>query len=716
MTIRRFNAASHKDAMRKVRDALGEDAVIVSSRKVANGAEVFAIGEADLAQLHNDDAPKTQLPQSNSDLSSVAEQLLSDVQDMRALLSQQQGVKVQDDNRKRLYRQLRAGGFSDELARQLVALLPSALNHSSKNYADALKWLQQQLLARVAHQSNMQPADWELLQHRGVMALVGPTGVGKTTTTAKLAANYVMQHGNDSLLLVTTDSYRIGAQQQLAIYAELLDVEMHALADGDSLDALAEKMQGKRLVLVDTVGMSQRDQRLAQKIAALGSADYSDATRIVLLLNAAAQQETLDEVARIYKRIAQESELAIHDCILTKLDETARMGGVLDTVIRHHLQVQAVSDGQRVPEDLRVPDIEQLIADTLTLELNESMLAASEWEAAGNQLEPSQVFTHGHLIQASMQKLRAQIPHFDMFIEAMQTGALPEQWQTSAFPDQLEVIRWAAPQPLQGWRHLTPHLGLNKKGLPLLPPVLQHRDMPILPDMAFAPVQLFDYLPETTLLDIFGEHQTGWLATLNVNHRMQANGRTYSVSELIKVHGIPLAKHTINYRGERRRLELTIAAAQSDQSEQVYQVIAGELHGGTGKNPIQRRYWLVDGHCTAEQVSERARMMLQTEEYARLTRLAWRALAEQLKPQSDSTAMEQYHLGLAAALAAIAMHVEYQGAANFAGLRGDLLSLSGKRGRVQGDKLVPAILHVVKAYESLVAAGRDVEAQEFNHE
>src|SRR5690554_1150958 len=115
MTIRRFRAASHKDAMRKVRDTLGDDAVIVSSRKTAQGAEIFAIGEAELAKLH--DADETATTTTNQEFSGLAEQLLSDVQDMRAMLHQQQGVKAPDDNRKRLYRQMRAGGYSDVLAR-----------------------------------------------------------------------------------------------------------------------------------------------------------------------------------------------------------------------------------------------------------------------------------------------------------------------------------------------------------------------------------------------------------------------------------------------------------------------------------------------------------------------------------------------------------------------------------------------------------------------
>lgn len=270
MSIQRFTANSQRQALRLVRDALGDDAVIISSRKQGDSVEIFAMREADLDQLESQTTvpatPAVPTEPATQPMAQALEQLLADMQQMRNLLQQQQGEPVTEDNRQRLYRHLRSADFSDELAQQYSDLLPAHLNHRSTPYSDVQTWLKQQLAARIAHQGELSPNEWQLLQHQGVIALIGPTGVGKTTTTAKLAANYVMQHGNDSLLLVTTDSYRIGAQQQLAIYAELLDVEMHALADGEGLETLAGKMQGKRLVLVDTVGMSQRDQRLAQKI------------------------------------------------------------------------------------------------------------------------------------------------------------------------------------------------------------------------------------------------------------------------------------------------------------------------------------------------------------------------------------------------------------------------------------------------------------------
>lgn len=707
MTIQRFKADSQRQALRLVREALGDDAVIITSRKSGTEVEIFAMREADLDLLENgptaapEPAPSPEAPM--PPMAQAMEQLMADMQAMRNLLQQQQGEPVSDDNRQRLYRHLRSADFSDELAQQCADLLPAHLNHQSTPYQDVQTWLKQQLAARIAHQGELEPNEWQLLQHQGVIALIGPTGVGKTTTTAKLAANYVIQHGNDSLLLVTTDSYRIGAQQQLAIYAELLEVEMHALADGEGLETLADKMRGKRLVLVDTVGMSQRDQRLAQKIAALASESFRDKTRLVLLLNAASQPATLDEVARIYQGIGRENGLSVHDCILTKLDEASRVGAIVDTIIRYQLQVLAVSVGQRVPEDLCAPNIHQLIEDSLA-----SGTATAHWitpaesPRSGERVVPKQVFAHGKVIQAVMQTLQLRVGGFRRLAQWWMEPQGEHQPLVAGDFDALEpeVIRWAAPQPLQGWQHLTPHLTLCAEGFVQLPPILQSDDV----TPTTAGVQLFDYLPELSVLTELDQQQYGWLALLNVNHRVYSEGRQVSVQQCMTQQRIPLSRQTILYRGERRRLELSIAAAQLTEQGPVYQLIHGALHGGAGKNPIQRRYWLVDGQCSAEQVVARVTMMLQTEEYARLTRLAWR----QLQGIWSHLNAEELH-GVAAVIAAAVVHLEYHPSAEFASLRGDLFSLSGKRGRVQGDKLVPALIHVLNAYASLQAAGRQVE-------
>ncbi|MDX1705739.1 flagellar biosynthesis protein FlhF [Pseudidiomarina sp.] len=703
MSVRRFTGTTQREAMRQVRDSLGEDAVIVSSRKTAQGAEVFAIAEAELDAVGTDTPARAQANGNAPEFAALAQQLLAEVQDMRSMMHEQTGTKMPIDNRRRLYRKLRAGGYSDELARQLVALLPGHLNQSETQFAAALDWLQQQLITRIAAPD----AELDILNQQGVLALVGPTGVGKTTTTAKLAANYVMKHGNDNLLLVTTDSYRIGAQQQLAIYAELLDVQMHALADGDSLAAVADKIKGKRLVLVDTVGMSQRDQNLARRLAALRSNKRDDSTRIMLLLNSASQQQNLDEVARIYQGIASESALRINDVILTKLDEAAQLGGVLDTVIRYKFAVQACSGGQRVPEDLVAADLRTMVSESLAVAETESVYSGDDWEQQLPQnFSSGQLFSHSRVIRSVVETLRKQVPGFGLVESVWRHQQLP---QPESDPHQgCALIRWAAPQALQGWQQLTPHLQLSQSGLPVLPPYLQSAEVNLTIGADSAPAQLFDYLPEAALLDVFDQEGTGWLATLNLNHRLLVEGKRLPVVAIVKEQAVPLSRARIEYRGERRELVVKVAAVDSLQSKHPLQLVYGELHGGTNKNPVQRRYWLVDGQCSAEQLGERIRYALQLEEYGRLTRLAWQQLDKLIAPQDEQAQRQALQLWLAGAIAAAAVHIEYAQAPECASVRGELLSLTGKRGRVQGDKLVSGILHALQGYESLQAAGREL--------
>jgi len=180
------------------------------------------------------------------------------------------------------------------------------------------------------------------VERGGVYALVGPTGVGKTTTTAKLAARCVVKYGAQSLGLITTDSYRIGAQDQLRIYGKILGVQVYTAQSEADLAQLLSTLSRKHLVLIDTVGMGQRDDRLAEQTRMLAQSDV----RRILLLNAVAQAETLEDVARNYRGDG------LHGAIITKLDEAVKLGGVLDVVIRHKLTLHYLATGQRVPEDL----------------------------------------------------------------------------------------------------------------------------------------------------------------------------------------------------------------------------------------------------------------------------------------------------------------------------------------------------------------------------
>ncbi len=183
----------------------------------------------------------------------------------------------------------------------------------------------------------------DIIDNGGVVALVGPTGVGKTTTVAKLAARFALRHGRRHVALVTTDSYRIGAHEQLRTYGRLLGIPVHIAATKDELRATLSELSDRKLVLIDTAGMSQRDLRLSSQISTL---EGFKSVRSYLVLSATTQGVALDQAVRAFRKIT------LAGCILTKLDEAATIGGALSVAIRHQLPVAYIGDGQRVPEDM----------------------------------------------------------------------------------------------------------------------------------------------------------------------------------------------------------------------------------------------------------------------------------------------------------------------------------------------------------------------------
>lgn len=237
----------------------------------------------------------------------------------------------------RVMTRLLMSGFSPDLARKVATYTPvdgapEAIDH----------WLHEVIAGNL----RCAAAGEGLMEGQGAVALVGPTGVGKTTTVAKLAARFAVRHGASQLGLVTLDSYRIGAHEQLRSYGRILGVPMHVAQDGATLRELLASLQGKRLVLVDTCGLSQRDERMEEMLGTLSAARFNgQPIRRVLLLNAASHTETLDEVARAWR--AQETAGAV----ITKLDEAARIGGAVDCLLRHRLMLFGLTNGQRVPED-----------------------------------------------------------------------------------------------------------------------------------------------------------------------------------------------------------------------------------------------------------------------------------------------------------------------------------------------------------------------------
>ncbi len=276
--------------------------------------------------------------------------MMSEIRAMRGMMESQLAelswgsTQQREPQKAVVLREMLAAGFSASLSRYLIDKMPA-----NKDAADAMRWIKTVLARNL---TTMADED-AILDRGGVFALVGPTGVGKTTTTAKLAARCVMRHGPDKLALITTDAYRIGGHEQLRIYGKILGVMVHSVKDEADLRIALKELRNKHTVLIDTIGMSQRDQMVAEQVAMLAGSGAN--VQRLLCLNATSTNETLNEVVRAY----QGSGLA--GCIMTKMDEAASIGNVLDVVIRQKLNMYYVSNGQRVPEDLHLADRAMLV-------------------------------------------------------------------------------------------------------------------------------------------------------------------------------------------------------------------------------------------------------------------------------------------------------------------------------------------------------------------
>lgn len=243
-----------------------------------------------------------------------------------------------------LLRAMFAAGFSPVLSRKLIDAMPPGLD-----FEKGMKWLR----AAITHNLRAVEPGADVIERGGIVALVGPTGVGKTTTVAKLAARAVLKFGAKNVALLTTDSYRIGAHEQLRIYGRILNVPVHAVKDEAELELTLADLQRSHLVLIDTVGMSQRDRRIAEQIEFL--CGRGNRVQRQLLLPATAQGVTLDDIVRAYRGAGMDG------CILTKIDEAVSLAPAMDCLIRYGIDLHYVTNGQRVPEDLHLVNATYLV-------------------------------------------------------------------------------------------------------------------------------------------------------------------------------------------------------------------------------------------------------------------------------------------------------------------------------------------------------------------
>lgn len=263
-------------------------------------------------------------------------EMMNELRSMKGLIEERFGAlafmeKLQrHPAQARLTQKLMDAGYSPALVKKLVEALPQDAGDEAAWAADVLV----RNLATAEHEHALE-------DQGGVYAMIGSTGVGKTTGTAKLAAAFAAKHGAAHLGLITLDAYRVGAHEQLRTYGRILGVPVHTAHDRSSLEDLLDLLAAKKMVLIDTAGMAQRDSRTRELLDMLSHRSI----RKLLVVNAAAQGETLEDVVLSWRAT---------DCqgvVLSKLDEAVKVGPALDVLIRHKLKVLAVANGQRVPED-----------------------------------------------------------------------------------------------------------------------------------------------------------------------------------------------------------------------------------------------------------------------------------------------------------------------------------------------------------------------------
>jgi flagellar biosynthesis protein FlhF len=407
MQVKRFFAADMRTAMKLVRDELGADASIIGNRRVAGGVELtaaldyqvpaaparqpnpaleaelrktqakIATAQAELTTRTQVDAGKDRqlfgaaVSQPADSLAAVMRKsqaapaaatdqraldaMRFELHGLRELIEVQLGsiawgqLQTRRPQQANLWRRLQRMGLSAELSKALLERVSTVTEPRQA-------W--RMLLAHLAHA--IKTPKQEPMEEGGVIALVGPAGMGKTTTLAKLAARYVLKYGAQHIALVSLDSYRIGAQEQLKTLGRILNVPVTLVDPGQSLTQALAPLARKRVVLIDTAGLPANDPALRMQLETLASRGVN--AKNYLVMAATSQGQVLKAAYHSYKRCG------LSGCILTKADEATSLGEVLGLAISQRLPVAYLTDGPRIPDDLQIPRSHQLVSRAVGLQ------------------------------------------------------------------------------------------------------------------------------------------------------------------------------------------------------------------------------------------------------------------------------------------------------------------------------------------------------------
>jgi flagellar biosynthesis protein FlhF len=291
-------------------------------------------------------------------------QMRQEMMSIRQLLEHQvsglmwQDMAQKDPSKALMVNRLMSIGLNTQVAEQVSDCIPTFTNENEA-------WLQ----AKALLSQQLNTTNNDIIRNGGVVSLVGPTGVGKTTTVAKIAARFAQIHGADSVVMISTDNYRIAGFEQLSTYGRIIGCQVKLAKNATVLESLLQQYHDKKLVLIDTAGMGQRDIRLTEHLTTLIT---SSRVRIrnYLVLAANTQQQVMQENVERFKKVP------LAGCIYTKLDESLSVGEIIATSIQNGLAIGYLTDGQRVPEDIKVANAEKLVtlADRLAEKVNKQYI------------------------------------------------------------------------------------------------------------------------------------------------------------------------------------------------------------------------------------------------------------------------------------------------------------------------------------------------------